>query len=77
MAFLKFCPCFVAQYLVSFLGMKELIYFNCLFMPCDSKRSVCLPHVAVGWSAVCDCSIIWSYLLPFDPTVWICMLMLI
>ena len=28
-----------------------------LQMYCYSKRSVALPHGAVGWSAVCDCGI--------------------
>ena len=26
-------------------------------MSCDSQYSVTLPHVAVGWSAVCNCGI--------------------
>ena len=30
-------------------------------MSCDFKCSVALTHSAVGWSAVCDCGIYWSY----------------
>ena len=28
-----------------------------------------LPHAAVGWSAVCDCGISWSYSLVFCPMI--------
>ena len=28
-----------------------------------------LPHGAVGWYAVCDCGISWSYSLAFKPVV--------
>ena len=37
-------------------------------MACDFYCSVSLPHGAVGWSAVCDCGILWSY----SPTFSIC-----
>ena len=30
-------------------------------MFCDCKCSVALPHSVVGWSAVCDSGISWSY----------------
>ena len=30
-------------------------------MSCFCKCSVALPQVAIGWSAVCDCGICWSY----------------
>ena len=30
-------------------------------MSCDCYCSVALPHAAVGWSAVCDCGISWTY----------------
>ena len=30
-------------------------------MSCDSWFFVALPHGAMGWSAVCDCGISWSY----------------
>ena len=30
-------------------------------MYCNCYCSVALPHGAVGWSAVCDCGIFWSY----------------
>ena len=36
-----------------------------LFLSCDCKCSVSLPHGAAGWSAVCDCGISWSYSLTF------------
>ena len=32
-----------------------------LKMKCYYKCSVALPRGAVGWSAVCDCGISWSY----------------
>ena len=32
-------------------------------MSCDCLWSVSFPHDVVGWSAVCDCGISWSYLL--------------
>ena len=34
-------------------------------MTCDSQCSVTFPHGAVGWSAVCNCGISWSYSLAF------------
>ena len=34
-------------------------------MNCYYKCSGALPHVVVGWSAVCDCGISWSYSLIF------------
>ena len=36
-----------------------------LQMYCYYKSYVALPHGAVGWSAVCDCGISWSYLLTY------------
>ena len=36
-----------------------------LQMYCYHKCSVAVPHGAVGWSAVCDCGISWSYSLTF------------
>ena len=36
-----------------------------LLMPFDCYCSVSLPHGALGWSAVCDCGISWSYSLTF------------
>ena len=69
-----FGPCFVMQYLISFLALQlqciplgevragcfTLIVFLLL---CGCLCSVSLPHGAVGWSAVCECGISWSYLL--------------
>ena len=34
-------------------------------MSCDCKCYVALPSGAVGWSAVCDCNISWSYSFTF------------
>ena len=58
-------PCFIMQYLVSFLvlqserdGCFTLIVF---LMYCDCYCSVGLLHCVVGWSAVCDCVISLSY----------------
>ena len=34
-------------------------------MSCDYYCSVAHPHGLVGWSAVCDCGIYWSYSLTF------------
>ena len=39
-------------------------------MSCYSKCSVALPHGAVGWSAVCDCGISWSYSLTLLPRIY-------
>ena len=38
-------------------------------MSLDCWFSVALPHGAVGWSAVCDCGISWSYSLTFSPGI--------
>ena len=41
-------------------------FFKIIFqMFCDCKCPVTLPRGAVGWSAVCDCSISWLYLFTF------------
>ena len=55
-----FGPCFVVQYLVSFLVFQShfwgraswMLYFNCLLMSCDCWCIVSLPHDATSWSAV-------------------------
>ena len=36
-----------------------------ILMPCDSQGSVATPHGSVGWSAVYDSGIFWSYSLAF------------
>ena len=38
-------------------------------MSCRCYRSVSLLHGAVGWSAVCDCGVSWSYSLTFWESV--------
>ena len=56
-----FGPCFVMHYLVlsSFAIIltrkRELVALLCL-------PDVALPHIAMGWSAVCYCGISLSYL---------------
>ena len=45
---------------------RELVALLFVFwMPCYCKCPVALPQGAVGWSAVCDCGISWSYSLTF------------
>ena len=43
--------------------------FIVLRMSCYCKSFVTLPHGAVGWSALCDCGISWSYSLFVSPTL--------
>ena len=50
------------------MGKREragCLTFIVFLVSCDCKCSVALPHVAVGWSAKCDCSISWLYSLAF------------
>ena len=65
-----FGPCFVVQYLVSFdcsfavfLRRRRQDCFTLIafLVACGCYCFVTLPHSAVSWSAVCDCSISWSY----------------
>ena len=70
-----FCVClwFGMHYFVSFLVLQSYwrgreswllcIYF--LRMSCNSKCFVAIPQGAVGWSALYDCGISWSYSLTF------------
>ena len=67
---LCFDVCFVMHYLASFLALQSscrekkratcftltvfLVSYDCLW-------SLALPHGAVGWAAVCECDISWSY----------------
>ena len=56
--------CFVMQYLVFFLVLRAGCFtLNVFRLSYGCTFSVTLPHGAVGWSAVCDCGISWSYLL--------------
>ena len=62
-AVLNFLSSFaVTMYLIGEVraGCFTLIVFLLL---CGCLCSVSLPHGAVGWSAVCECGISWSYLL--------------
>ena len=51
--------CFAMQSFVSFLILQLVADFNCL--PDVMRLILPLSHGAVGWSAVCDCGISWSY----------------
>ena len=58
-------PCFAMHYLVAFTLaiIWPRFYYKCLL---DSAVdclwcSVSLPHGDVGWAAVCNCGISWSY----------------
>ena len=51
---------------ISIVSSFAVIALDCLLIPGDCLRSVALPHGAVGWSAVRNCGISWSYSL----TVW-------
>ena len=64
--------CFIVQYLMLFLvlqssrwGRELIVLLQLHLMPCDCQCSVALPHGAMGWSAVCDGGISWSYPLIF------------
>ena len=58
-------PCFVGLSVVSsfaiiLLGKRALVaLLFCLLITCDCW-SVYFPHVAMGWSAVCDYGFFWS-----------------
>ena len=52
---------------ISIVSSFAVIALDCLLIPGDCLWSVALPRGAVGWSAVRDCGISWSYSL----TVWI------
>ena len=61
--------CFVIQYLV-LLSLDEEERAVCFILivflvPCDCKCFVTLPRDTVGWPAVCNCGISWSYKLIF------------
>ena len=50
-----------SSFAIIMMGKRELVALLCL----TSWRLVALPHRAVGWPAVCDCGIFWSYSLIF------------
>ena len=59
---------FVSFWFCNHLDGKEragCFTLTVFLMYCDSQWSVALPHGAVGWSAVYDCRISWSYSLAF------------
>ena len=67
-------PCFAMRYLVAFhfcnhlaeeeiAGCLHASAVDCLWC------SVSLPHGVVGWAAVCNCGISWSYLFIFLGTL--------
>ena len=45
------CP---SSFAIILMGKRELV---ALLKYCDSQYTVALPHGAVGWSAVCECSV--------------------
>ena len=48
----------VSSFAIIFTRKRELVaFFVVLRMSCYCECSVALPHVAVGWSSVCDCGI--------------------
>ena len=59
--------CIVALSVLSSLAIilrkRELVAL--LELCCGCLHSVSLPHGVMGWSAVCDCGISWSYPLTF------------
>ena len=60
--------CCASSFAIISLGKREMVTLLLLFSWCHVTviRSLPLPHGAVGWSAVCDCVISWSYLLCFS-----------
>ena len=53
-----FVPCFAVQCFVSFLVLQIILMGKTeLVAIWSSWCLVALPHIAVGWSAVCDCGI--------------------
>ena len=64
----RFMVCFSICFLVSsFLKRRELIVL--LQLCCGSLCSVSLYCHVVGWSAVCDCGISWSYSLTYSLVI--------
>ena len=63
-----FIPCFVMQYLVSFLVCNHLaVEENAGYLSVDDGYwcYVSLSRGTVAWSTVCDCGISWSHSLTF------------
>ena len=68
-----FGPCFVIQYFMPFLfcnhldGERRVGCFTLIafLISCGCKCSVALPHCTMGWFAVRDCGVSYSYLLAF------------
>ena len=64
-----FGPCFVVLYLVSFQVLQQsrwrreswLLYFSCLL----NAMWLLSFFASMGWSAMCDCGISWSYSFSF------------
>ena len=49
--------CCLSSFAIIMMGKRKLVGL----LSCDSQCSVALPHGAMGWSAVCDFDIVWSY----------------
>ena len=59
--------CVLSSFAIILKRKRELValLFIVLRMSCYCECYVTLPHGTVGWSAVCDCGISWSYSLTF------------
>ena len=48
--------CDISSFTIISLRKRELVALIVFLLSCGSWCSVALPHVAVFWSAVCDCA---------------------
>ena len=55
--------CILSSFAIIMIGKRELVALLMAFF-CYCSVAL-LPPGAMGWSAVCDCGIIWSYSLAF------------
>ena len=75
----RFGHYFLVWCLVSVVLLRNRTSVALLFLvPCDCQCYMSLHRSAIGWSAVCDCCISWSYLLfhPFvatDTSIHVCL----
>ena len=57
------CLVFVGNTALSVLSSLSIILLYVFLVSCDSMCFVAFPHGAMGYYAVCNCGISWSYLL--------------